>query len=55
VQINLVEVVSEAKKAYTSIESAGGHRSAASIKLADEYAKKDVMNFLLTKFGCSMS
>jgi RecJ-like exonuclease len=55
VQINLVEVVGEAKKAYTSIESAGGHRNAASIKLADEYAKKDVMNFLLTKLGCSVS
>ncbi len=54
VDINLVDVVNEAKKAYRVVESAGGHKNAASIKLADEYAKKEVINSLLMRFGCSV-
>ncbi len=50
-EINLLEVVKRAKEAFSNIDSAGGHKNAASIKLKSESSKKEIINFIVSELG----
>ncbi|MGI0141482.1 MAG: hypothetical protein ACREBF_02410 [Candidatus Micrarchaeales archaeon] len=52
---NILGIVNEMKSGYPAIEAAGGHNSAASIKLRSDTNKKEMINVLLRAFGCSIS
>ncbi|MGC8662387.1 MAG: hypothetical protein ACP5RT_01215 [Candidatus Micrarchaeia archaeon] len=49
--IDLIEVAKSAKASFKYVDSAGGHRSAVSIKLKDENSKKAVISFVIQKLG----
>lgn len=49
--VDIPRIAAELKEEYKIIESAGGHKSATSIKLRDEDAKKNIINALLRKMN----
>ncbi|MDE1856053.1 MAG: hypothetical protein KGH49_02350 [Candidatus Micrarchaeota archaeon] len=51
---NILGIASELRAQYPYIDSAGGHRSAASIKLKSEEMKKELMGALLRALGCQV-
>jgi len=51
---NILKTIGELKLGYSYIEGAGGHNSAASIKLRNDQNKKELINALLRSLGCSI-
>ncbi|MDE1850216.1 MAG: hypothetical protein KGH54_00270 [Candidatus Micrarchaeota archaeon] len=51
---NILKTIAELKLGYSYIEGAGGHNSAASIKLRSDQNKKELINALLRSLGCAI-
>ncbi|MGC9099006.1 MAG: hypothetical protein ACP5HW_00445 [Candidatus Micrarchaeia archaeon] len=49
--VDLLEVAKSAKDSLPYVESAGGHKSAVSIKLKNEDSKKEVLSFVIQSLG----
>ncbi|MDE1846149.1 MAG: hypothetical protein KGH53_02625, partial [Candidatus Micrarchaeota archaeon] len=54
-RVNLLEKIGELKAGYSYIDSAGGHKNAASIKLRTDEAKKELIAALLRALGCNIA
>ncbi|MDE1804454.1 MAG: hypothetical protein KGH59_01575 [Candidatus Micrarchaeota archaeon] len=52
---NLLVTVNEIKSGYSYVDAAGGHNTAASIKLKQDEFKREIINALLRSFGCNIS
>jgi len=49
--IDLLSLTKKVKEAFSAVESAGGHKSAVSIKLKREEQKKEVIEFVIKELG----